>query len=107
VTPKRRVPRGLKAAIWAIVGIAALAFAVQGGEYSTLDLLRQRGQARVLRAQIDSLQHEVDTLARYRDRVLHDPALQERIGREEFGWVRGNKEMLYRLVDPDSTAGKP
>jgi cell division protein FtsB len=86
-----------------MVGVVALTFAIQGGEYSTLDLLRQRTQAGQLQATIDSLQHTVDSLARYRDRVLHDSALQERIGREEFGWVRGDKELLYRFDVPDTT----
>ncbi len=85
-----------------MVGVVALAFAVQGGEYSTIDLFRQRRQTAELRAAIDSLQREVDSLSRYRDRVLHDPKLQERIGREEFGWVRGDKELLYRFDVPDS-----
>ena len=85
-----------------MVGVVALAFAVQGGEYSTLDLFRQHRQAMELRLEIDSLQRVVDSLGTYRDRVLHDPKLQERIGREEFGWVRGDKELLYRFDAPDS-----
>ena len=85
-----------------MVGVVALAFAVQGGEYSTIDLFRQRRQTTELRAAVDSLQHVVDSLGHYRDRVLHDPKLQERIGREEFGWVRGDKELLYRFDTPDS-----
>ena len=48
----------------------------------------------------DSLQHIVDSLKRYKKRVETDPALQERIAREEFGMVRGNKELLYRFADP-------
>jgi cell division protein FtsB len=104
VSPARRLPHGVKVVLWTAVGAVALVFAVQGGEYSTLDLLRQRRQAGRLRVQVDSLQRVVDSLGRYRDRVLHDPALQERIGREEFGWVRGNKEMLYRFDAPDSTS---
>lgn len=98
----RRLPPGVGKLLWVMVGIVALTFAVQGGEYSTVDLFRQRRQAVELRVAIDSLQHMVDSLSRYRDRVLHDPKLQERIGREEFGWVRGNKELLYRFVTPDS-----
>ncbi len=90
--------------IWIAVGAVALVFAVQGGEYGTIDLLRQRRQTAALQAQVDSLQRVVDSLGRYRDRVLHDPALQERIGREEFGWVRGNKEVLYRFAGPDSAS---
>ncbi len=102
MSPKRRLPRGAKRAIWVAVGVVALLFAIQGGEYSTLDLLRQRNMTGALHAQVDSLQRVVDSLGHYRDRVLHDPALQERIGREEFGWVRGDKELLYRFAAPDS-----
>ena len=49
---------------------------------------------------IDSLQRIVDSLKRYKQRVETDPALQERIAREEFGLVRGNKELLYRIAEP-------
>jgi len=104
VSPNRKLPKRFKGAIWAVVGAVALVFAVQGGEYSSLDLLHQRRQAAALHVAIDSLQLLVDSLGHYRDRVLHDPALQERIGREEFGWVRGDKELLYRFAAPDSSA---
>ena len=83
---------------------AALVFAVQGGEYGTTDLLRQRRERRHLLAQIDSLQRDVDSLARVKRAILTDPAVQERIAREEFGMVRDN-ELLYRFAEPkDSTA---
>ena len=86
--------------LWTGVIIAALAFAVQGGEYSTADLLRQRRErAQALRS-IDSLTRVVDSLRRYRDRLQRDPKLQERIAREEFGMVRGDKELLYRFDAP-------
>ena len=85
-------------------GIAAIWFAVQGGEYSTLDLLRQRQRRAGLRREIDSLSHLVDSLNAYKLKVLNDPKTQERIAREEFGMIRG-KELLYRIADPDS--GKP
>jgi len=45
----------------------------------------------------------VDSLQRYKRRVETDPKLQERIAREEFGLVRGNKELLYRFADPDTS----
>ena len=98
----RRLPPGVVKLLWVIVGVVALTFAVQGGEYSSVDLLRQRHQTAALRGDIDSLQRLVDSLTHYRDRVLHDRALQERIGREEFGWVRGDKELLYRFDVPDT-----
>ena len=100
--------RLLRAAI--IVGV--LVFAVQGGEYSTLDLVRQhRDRQRMVKA-IDSLTRVVDSLHRYRDQLEHDPKLQERIAREDFGMVRGTKELLYRFAEPrdstrDSTSKRP
>ena len=80
--------------------LAALVFAVQGGEYGTRDLMKQRARRATLVATIDSLQHIVDSLRRYKTRVETDPVLQERIAREEFGLVRGDKELLYRLAEP-------
>ena len=87
--------------------IAALVFAVQGGEYGTTDLLRQKARKRTLSTSIDSLQRIVDSLKRYKRRVETDPALQERIAREEFGMVRGSKELLYRFAEPDSATRAP
>ena len=80
-------------------GVAALTFAVQGGEFGTLDLLRQKREKARLQASIDSLQKVVDSLKRYDNLVKNDPATQERIAREVFGMVRGNKEILYRFAD--------
>jgi cell division protein FtsB len=83
--------------------LAALAFAVQGGEYGTTDLLRQKRRRAMLVRTNDSLQHIVDSLKVYKRRLETDPALQERIAREEFGMVRGNKELLYRFAEPASS----
>ena len=88
--------------LWAVAAAIAY-FAVQGGEYSTLALVRQRLAERNARRAIDSLQRDVDSLARYKHAVLTDPAVQERIAREEFGMVK-QKELLYRFTAPDSTA---
>ena len=85
---------------WLVVIIAALLFAVQGGEYGTSDLVRQRARRARLSAAVDSLRHQVDSLAALRRAVATDPALQERIAREEFGMVRGEKELLYRFAEP-------
>jgi cell division protein FtsB len=91
----------LRLLLWLIVGCAAAWFAIQGGEYGTMDLYRQHRQRIRLVGEIDSLRHLVDSLARYKQRVLTDPRTQERIAREEFGMVRG-KELLYRIAEPDS-----
>jgi cell division protein FtsB len=87
--------------VWVVGGAAALWFAVQGGEYGTSDLLRQRSQRARLDREIDSLTRVVDSLKRQKARVLTDARTQERIAREEFGMVRG-KELLYRFAEPDS-----
>jgi cell division protein FtsB len=92
--------------IWIAIGAVVLVYALQGGEYSTTALLSQRSRAKRMRAGMDSLRHEIDSLARVKKAVQADPAVQERIAREEFGMVRGNKEILYRFAEPDS-ARKP
>jgi cell division protein FtsB len=80
--------------------LGAIAFALQGGEYSTVDLWRQRQFKQRLAAETDSLAREVDSLRREAKAVLTDRATQERIAREQYGMVRGEKEILYRLGMP-------
>ena len=92
--------------VWTLVVVGAIAFALQGGEYSTADLYRQYTHKRALRKSVDSLQRLVDSLGRYSKLVQTDSATQERIAREEFGMVRGDKEILYRFGETDSTKDK-
>ena len=84
--------------------IGAIVFAVQGGEWGTSDLMAQRSRAARLRAEIDSLQRDVDSLAKVKKSIQTDPVVQERIAREEFGMVRGDKELLYRFATKPDTA---
>lgn len=93
----------LKRLLLVAVIIAVVVFAVQGGEYGTSDLLHQRSRRQALIAKLDTLQRQVDSLTRRKRALQDDAALQERIAREEFGMVRGNKEILYRFADPDSS----
>ena len=93
---RRRIWR----AVALLVVLAAIVFAVQGGEYGTTDLFQQRSRKARLMARIDTLQHEVDSLVRVKKSIETDPAVQERIAREEFGLVRGDKEILYRFAEP-------
>jgi len=87
----------------AIAGIAY--FAIQGGEYGTVALVRQRLERRALRHQIDSLKHDVDSLGKVKVAIATDPAVQERLAREEFGMIKA-KELLYRFAGPEDTSGK-
>jgi cell division protein FtsB len=89
---------GRVATVTVVVG--ALWFAVEGGEFTTWDLFTQRREKARLTAQNDSLKVVVDSLKKYEDKLEHDPATQERIAREVFGMVRGDKELLYRFADP-------
>lgn len=92
--------------LWIVIAAATL-FAIQGGEYSTLDLWRQRQFKQRLAVETDSLARQVDSLKREAELIRTDPVTQERIAREQFGMVRGDKEVLYRIGNSvDSSIGK-
>ncbi len=95
----------MKRIIWWALLAGAIFFAVQGGEYSTRDLYVLNGRNHALTYEVDSLQRQVDSLARYLRMVKGDSATMERIAREEFGMVRGDKEVLYRFGDGPSPSG--
>jgi len=78
--------------------VFAVYFALQGGEYSTIDLFRQGQRERRMTSMIDTLKHDVDSLKTLKRLIETDPATQERIAREEFGMVR-DKELLFRFLD--------
>ena len=85
----------------AIVGLAcALYFALQGGEYGTLDLLQLRREEREEREKVARLKTVVDSLTKAAAAIERDPRVQERVARERFGMIRKG-EFLYRLVPPD------
>ena len=82
----------------AIVGLAfALYFALQGGEYGTLDLLQLRREEAEEQAKVARLQLLVDSLSRAATAIELDPRMQERVARERFGMIKKG-EFLYRLV---------
>ncbi len=89
---------------WSVGGIAVLWFAVQGGEYGTLDLLQQRQRQTVLEAELAHVRADVDSLRAELRAVKTDPVVLERIARERYGMVRGDKEVLYRVRGADRAA---
>lgn len=91
---------------WLLVCGAAL-FAVQGGEYSSRDLWRQREVKRRLTIETDSLTREVDSLRKEAVAVQTDLATQERIAREQYGMVKGDREILYRFGEPKDSSHQP
>jgi len=84
-----------------MVVVLALFFALQGGEYSTWDWWRLRGQEREEKAAVADLNRAVDSLEKVLKGVQTDPRVQERIAREQYGMIRKG-EFLYRLVPADS-----
>jgi cell division protein FtsB len=93
-------------AVIVLLVLGVVVFAVQGGEWSTLDLFRQKSRLARVRHDVDLLKHDVDSLKKYKQAVLTDPITQEKIAREEFGMVRGNKEILYRYTEPEAGSRK-
>ena len=77
--------------------VAALYFAVQGGEYSTLQWLDLRKRERSEQALVRTLAREVDSLAKVKKRIETDPAMQERLARELYGMLRPG-EIEYTLL---------
>ena len=84
-----------------LVVLGMVGFAVEGGEYGTLDLLKLKAQVRGERESIVRLRTEVDSLTRLERALKTDPATQERVAREVFGMIRPG-EMLYQVVPRDS-----
>ena len=88
----------------AAFGAGALAvayFAIEGGEWGTMALLRQRARSRALTDSVAAAALVIDSLERVKRLVESDPATQERIAREKYGYVRKG-EVVYKVVDPVS-----
>jgi cell division protein FtsB len=89
----------------AIVGLAfALYFALQGGEYGTLDLLQLQREEKEETASVARLQAVVDSLTKAALAIERDPRVQERVARERFGMIKKG-EFLYRLVPTGKDMG--
>jgi cell division protein FtsB len=88
---------------WAALAALAFAlyFAVQGGEYGTLDLLHLRAEERSEQAKVIRLRWLVDSLTKAAVAIERDPRVQERVAREQFGMLRKG-EFLYKIVPGDS-----
>ncbi|MGH7526874.1 MAG: FtsB family cell division protein [Gemmatimonadales bacterium] len=88
---------------WVVIAVLVLAlfFALQGGEYGTLDLVELRREEAGEQAQVTLLQRVVDSLERAAVAIERDPRVQERVARESFGMIRRG-EYLYKLVPGDS-----
>jgi cell division protein FtsB len=89
---------------WAAIAglIFALYFALQGGEYGTLDLLQLRREEAEESSNLERLHRMVDSLSRVAWAIEHNPRMQERVAREKFGMLKKG-EFLYRLVPSEKS----
>lgn len=86
--------------------MAVLVFFVEGGEYGTSDLWRQRGEQEALAAEVEMLRDSVAAMQAIVKAAQTDTVLLERLAREQWGMVRPG-EILYWVRDPaaeDSSA---
>ena len=101
-------PRVVRRALgFALFGIAAY-YALIGGEYTVLDLLRlHRAQEREA-AQLASVRAARDSLETLVEELENDRATIEAVARERFGMIKEG-EVLYRIVEVDSVedGGQP
>jgi cell division protein FtsB len=80
--------------------LAAVYFAVFGGEYSVFELGRARSSVEVERERLGQVTAEIDSLAAWADSLETDAATIERVAREDFGMIRDG-ETLYRFADSE------
>jgi cell division protein FtsB len=90
-------------AVIGVVLLAAAAFALLGGTYTTFDVFRLRGEVAQEREAIAQLKVAIDSLDKVARAIERDPRTQERAARDQFGMIREG-EHLYRIVpSADST----
>ena len=87
----------MKRVVWGVGVLSVLVYAIEGGEYGTSDLLTQRERKEALARDVAELEQDVDSLRAELKAVTSDPVRLERMAREEWGMVRGEKELLYRM----------
>jgi len=78
-------------------GVGLIALAVWGGEYGTADWIQIRRQLADERTKVAALRVEIDSLTTLAHDLETNPAVQERVAREQFGMIRDG-EVLYRVV---------
>lgn len=80
--------------------LAAVYYAVFGGEYSVFELRATRADVEVTRERLAEVEARIDSLRAWADSLENDPATIERVAREDFGMIRDG-ETLYRFVEAD------
>lgn len=89
-----------------VVVLLALVFGLVGGEYSTWDVRKLNRDAEAERDSVAVLTQVVDSLGRELKAIQTDPAVQERIAREQWGMLREG-EFVYRIQREGAGSGPP
>ncbi len=84
------------------LGVVVVAMLVLGGN-GLLRVWRLKQQVEDLQRDVQVLEAENDRLARTIDRLRGDPALIEKIAREELGYVREGEKVLKFPATPKPT----
>jgi len=89
-------------AIVPVLLLAAVYFAVFGGEYSVFEVRSTRAQVEIESVRLAEVSARIDSLAAWADSLANDPATIERVAREDFGMLRDG-ETLYRFADAEES----
>ncbi len=84
--------------------LAAVYYAVFGGEYSVFELREARQALAVEREVLTEVHAQIDSLGAWADSLRNDATTIERIAREDFGMIRDG-ETLYRFADAEPASG--
>jgi len=90
-------------AVLGVVLLAAAAFALLGGTYTTFDVFRLRSEVANEHEAIAQLKVAIDSLDKVAQALERDPRTQERMARDQFGMIREG-EHLYRIVPSGDSA---
>ena len=93
--------------IAAVVLILAAVFAWTGGTFSEGNYLALRREEAQANRRLAQLQHEVDSLRAFRDSLANNPAVQERVARDQWGMLRPGEIAFTIVRDTDTTKARP
>ena len=85
--------------------VGAGVFALMGGTYTTLDLIKLKSQLKDEQDAIAQLKGEIDSLTKVANAAEHDPRSQEQLARDQYGMIRSG-EYLYRIVPGDTATDR-
>lgn len=104
MSPRSRHPGWIVAVVLLALVLAALL-----GDNGVIQLWRLQGEVESLHREVQALEAENERLARAIAELRHDPAVIERLAREELGLVRPGERVLRfpRTPRPEGGAGSP